>query len=137
MKIYNLKSTIDVGEYAGLTVAEVLEKNKKSIFQMIKEHKLYFNDEVLELAGITKVIREHKPGIEWEKHESKSNKKLKKDTKNLDEIMDELEEDRHKLVFEEEINEDLDILENSEHSNEVIEEYGNDPIIIDTNLENI
>ena len=61
---------------------------------------------------------------------------MKKDTKNLDDIIDELEEDRHKLVFEEEINEDLDILENSEHSDEIIEEYGNDPIIIDTNLEN-
>ena len=33
MKIYNLKSTIDVGEYAGLTVAEALEKNKKVFFK--------------------------------------------------------------------------------------------------------
>jgi hypothetical protein len=47
--------------------------------------------------------------------------------------MDELEDDRHKLIFDEDINED--ILENSEHGEEVMEEYGNDPIIIDTNLE--
>ena len=133
MKIYNLKTTIDIGEYAGLTVAEALEKNKKSIFQMIKEHKLYFSDEVLELANITKIIHDHNPKLEWEKHESKTHKKLKKDTKNLDEIMDELEDDRHKLIFDEDINED--ILENSEHGDEVMEEYGNDPIIIDTNLE--
>ena len=62
----------------GLTVAEALEKNKKSIFQMIKEHKLYFSDEVLELANITKIIHDHNPKLEWEKHESKTHKKIEK-----------------------------------------------------------
>ena len=46
--------------------------------------------------------------------------------------MDELEDDRHKLIFDEDINEDIG---KHEHGDEVMEEYGNDPIIIDTNLE--
>lgn len=130
MKLYKLKTTLDVGEYAGCTVAEALEKNKKCIFQMIKEYKLYFSDEVLELAGIKKIIHDRQVKIEWQIHENKGHKKLKKDNKNLDEIMDEIEEDRHKLVFE-----DIEII-NENDNDELIQEYGIDPIIIDTNLDN-
>lgn len=101
MKVYKLNTKIDVGEYKGYTVEEALNMDKKSIFGMIKEFKLNFDDEVLAIANITRIIRDRKVVSMWDKHEDCSKKKYKKDISNIEKIMDEIDDERHKLIFDE------------------------------------
>ncbi len=97
MYIFNFDSILPEGRYKGKTVREVFDKNKGSIFKIIKRYHYSFSDDVLEAAHITKIEHEHHSYIEWEHHSAENMKKLKKDTKSLDEILDEMEESRLKI----------------------------------------
>lgn len=94
MDILNFESVIPEGQYKDMTVQEAFDKNKKSIFSMIKKNRLLFSDDVLKAANITRIIREHNAYYDFERHEVGKQKKLKKDTKSIEQILDEIEMDR-------------------------------------------
>lgn len=56
--ILHLDSVIEHDvKYAGMTVKEALSENRSAVMQMLKRE-LYFDDDVLEYAGIQKIIRD-------------------------------------------------------------------------------
>lgn len=92
MKIYHFDTELTDGKYKGKTVKEVFNEDNKVIFKLIKKYKYSFDDEVLAAAGIkkmvhnvtfTNIIVDHDPV-------KQNGKKLKKDKKSLDEILDEM-----------------------------------------------
>ena len=86
MEILNKKSVIELtGRYNGKTVEEVLNKNRKSIFTLIKKG-LCFDDEVLKEAHITKTIRDRHAYYEFERH-AKDNKKYEKEKMSKDDVI--------------------------------------------------
>lgn len=88
--------------YKGKTVREVFNKDKGSIFYLIKTYHYQFSDDVLAEAHITKVIHDRKVYQE-EYHAIRDkglrgdNRKLKKDHKSLDEILDEMDDQRESI----------------------------------------
>lgn len=56
-EILHLDSCINNSTFRNKTVKEILVKNKRNIFNLIKEG-YYFDDEVLQLAGISKRIKD-------------------------------------------------------------------------------
>lgn len=92
MKIYHFDTELTEGKLKGKTVQEAFNNNKKVIFNLIKKYKLSFDDEVLAAAGIKKIVRDEVfTNVIVESDKPKQNgKKLKKDKKTLDEILDEI-----------------------------------------------
>lgn len=77
------------GRYEGKTVEEIINKNRKAIFAMIKKG-MRFNEEVLAMAHIKHIV--HPPVVYTEivHHDHKSNKKYEKDTAKIDDILKEI-----------------------------------------------
>lgn len=95
MRIYNFDTVFQEGRYKGKTVQEVFDKDKSNIFKLIKKYGYSFDDEVLAAAHITKIIRNHEVRLEWEHHVAdKNSKKYKKDTKTVEQILNELDDER-------------------------------------------
>ena len=94
MTVYNFDTQLTEGKFKNnpKTVREAFESDNKIIFKLIKKYGYRFSDDVLAEAGIKKIVRnqtftnvivEHdKPRVD--------NKKLKKDKKSIDEILDEI-----------------------------------------------
>ena len=100
MKKFDFNTVLPEGRYKGKTVEEVFQNNKKSIFSLIKQYGYSFSDDVLKEAGIKKIIRDREAHWEIERDikKGKQEKKLKKDTKNIEQILDELEESRNQSL---------------------------------------
>ena len=92
MKIYHFDTELTEGKLKGKTVQEAFNNDKKVIFNLIKKYKLSFDDEVLAAAGIKKIVRDEVFTNVIVDHDKPKpiNKKLKKDKKSLDEILDEI-----------------------------------------------
>ena len=97
MTIYHFDTVLQEGRYKGKTVQEVFDKNKDTIFKLIKKYGYSFDDEVLAAAHITKTVSNHRTYLEWEHHSAENVKKLRKDTKSIEEILDEFEDNRIKI----------------------------------------
>lgn len=87
--------------YKGKTVREVFEKDKKSIFNLIKMYNCVFSDEVLDEANIKRTKHDRKVYQEEyfevrDKGLLSRSRKLKKENKSIDEILDELDKQRDK-----------------------------------------
>lgn len=92
MKTYHFDTELTEGRLKGKTVREAFNEDKKVIFNLIKKYKCNFDDEVLAEAGIKKVVRDVTfTNVIVDHDQPKPNsKKLKKDKKSLDEILDEI-----------------------------------------------
>ena len=107
MEILHKNSVItEHGRYEGKSVDEVITRNRKAIFSMIKKG-VMFDDEVLSIAHIKKIEHPHTVTCEIERHANKSTKKYEKDTAKIDEILKEintLEHEGDNIPIEEEFN---------------------------------
>ena len=92
MEIYHFDTILPEGKFKGQTVSEAFSHDNKIIFKLIKKYGYSFDDEVLAAANIKKIkhnvtvsniIVDHDPV-------KPNNKKLKKDKKTIDEILDEI-----------------------------------------------
>lgn len=92
MEIYHFDTILQTGKFKDQTVSEAFSHDNKIIFKLIKKYGYSFDDEVLAAANIKKIKRnvtvsniivDHAPV-------KPSNKKLKKDKKSIDEILDEI-----------------------------------------------
>lgn len=92
MEIYHFDTILPEGKFKDQTVSEAFNHDNKIIFKLIKKYGYSFDDEVLAAANIKKIkhnvtvsniIVDHDPV-------KSSNKKLKKDKKSIDEILDEI-----------------------------------------------
>lgn len=92
MEIYHFDTILPEGKFKGQTVSEAFSHDNKIIFKLIKKYGYSFDDEVLVAANIKKIkhnvmvsniIVDHDPV-------KPNNKKLKKDKKSIDEILDEI-----------------------------------------------
>lgn len=92
MKVYHFDTVLTEGKFKDKTVREAFEGDKKNVFGLIKKYGYSFDDEVLAEAGITKIVHDHTVSNIIVDHErvKPSNKKLKKEKKSLDEILDEI-----------------------------------------------
>lgn len=92
MKVYHFDTELTEGKLKGKTVQEAFSEDKKIIFKLIKKYKYSFDDEVLAAAGIKKIVRDVTFTNVIVDHDQPkpNNKKLKKDKKSLDEILDEM-----------------------------------------------
>lgn len=97
MEKIKLDSVIETGSRSvkGKTVQEIINGNRRYIFDMIKKYKLNFDDEVLKEAHISKTIRNRKIyqeeiNVSRDRDATIKPKKLKKDNKNIDDILDEI-----------------------------------------------
>lgn len=98
MKIYNFYTVLEEGRYKGKTVREVFDKDKSNIFKLIKKYGYSFSDDVLKSANITKIVRNREVKLEWPRHAPDKNaKKYRKDTKTLEQILDEFDDERVKI----------------------------------------
>lgn len=90
MEILHKDSVItEHGRYEGKIIEEVVTKNRKAIFSMIKKG-VMFDDEVLSMAHIKKIEHPHTVTCEIERHANKSNKKYEKDNAKLEDILKEI-----------------------------------------------
>lgn len=107
MEILHKDSVItEKGRYKGKIVEEIINKNRKAIFAMIKKG-IMFDDEVLEMAHIKKVEHPHTVTCEIERHSNKSHKKYEKDSAKLEDILKEintLEHEGDNIPIEDEFN---------------------------------
>lgn len=96
MKVYHFDTELTEGKLKGKTVQEAFNEDKKIIFKLIKKYKYSFDDEVLAAAGIKKIVRDVTFTNVIVDHDQPkpNNKKLKKDKKSLDEILDEMCDER-------------------------------------------
>jgi hypothetical protein len=96
MKVYHFDTELTEGKLKGKTVQEAFDEDKKIIFKLIKKYKYSFDDEVLAAAGIKKIVRDVTFTNVIVDHDQPkpNNKKLKKDKKSLDEILDEMCDER-------------------------------------------
>ncbi len=94
MKTYHFNTLLTEGKFKDnpKTVQEAFESDNKIIFSLIKKYGYSFDDEVLEAAHIKKIVRDHSTNSILVDHDpvKPMNKKLKKDKKSIDEILDEL-----------------------------------------------
>jgi hypothetical protein len=98
MVIYNFDTVLPEGRHKGKTVREVFDKDKSNIFKLIKKYGYSFDDEVLAAAHITKIVRNHEARLEWPRHVADKNaKKYRKDTKTIEQILDEFDDERMKI----------------------------------------
>lgn len=88
MEKLGLKSIIQRGKDKGRKVSDIISKDRKRVFGLIREG-FQFDDEVLSAAGIKKTIREEKTVTQIVTHE-KDNRVYQKDTMRLDRIISEL-----------------------------------------------
>ena len=119
---YNFESILPEGRYKGKTVREVFDKNKSSIFKLIKRYGYSFSDDVLAEAHIRKISSEHHAYLEWE-HHATDNKRLKKDTKTIEEILDEMDYERLKVKLPKD---DKDVNKEKENKGKGHEEEDNE-----------
>ena len=113
MTVYHFNTVLTEGRYNGKTIQEVFDNHPDFIMKTLKKWAINkvmdkeFDDEILEAAHITKHVRgkqtfQEEFMVVRDKDAIKPMKKLKKDTKSLDEIFDEMENERYN------IKEDLD-----------------------------
>lgn len=86
--ILNIHSEVTIGKHKGRSVNDILNIDKKEIFNLIKQG-LLFDDEVLSIAGIKKSVRDVKVLQVFVEHE-KDNKKYEKETASLSKILKEI-----------------------------------------------
>jgi hypothetical protein len=108
MTVYNFDTQLTEGKFKNnpKTVREAFESDNKIIFKLIKKYGYSFSDDVLAEAGIKKIVRnqtftnvivEHdKPRVD--------NKKLKKDKKSIDEILDEICDEHNNIKEDDSFN---------------------------------
>lgn len=94
MKIYDFDTELTEGKFKNnpKTVREAFEDDKKIIFKLIKKYGYSFSDDVLAEAGIKKLVRDRTFSNVFVDHDKpkSDNKKLKKDKKSIEEILDEI-----------------------------------------------
>lgn len=66
-----LNSIIESGDFKNKKVVDIVTNNKKDIFKMIKSG-FYFDDEVLTIAGIKKIVKDVKTSNQFVEHEKDS-----------------------------------------------------------------
>lgn len=101
MKIYHFDTVLTEGKFKDneKTVREAFDNDKKIIFKLIKKYGYSFDDEVLAAAHITKMTHEHTLTNVIADHDRPKTpaKKLKKDKKSIDEILDEIDDDHNNI----------------------------------------
>lgn len=108
-KIYKFDTVLEDGRYKDKTVQEVFENHPDFIFKTLKKWAINgikdkeFDDEVLKAAHITKKVNpsnyfQEEFSVPRDKEVLKPLKKLRKENKSIDEIVDEMEEERYKNV---------------------------------------
>lgn len=106
MEVYHFNTEITEGRYKGKTIEEVFSKHPDFIFKTIKKWAINgvnnktFDDEVLAAAHISKHEGEHhiyqeEFSVPRDKEATKPMKKLRKENKSIDEIFDEMDEERY------------------------------------------
>lgn len=80
----NLEDKVN-GKYKSKTIREIINLDKKYIFELIKQG-YYFDDEVLNMAGIKKNVRNETIKLEIASHE-KDNKVYDKETESVKQIL--------------------------------------------------
>lgn len=92
MEIYHFDTILPEGKFKDQTVSEAFSHDNKIIFKLIKKYGYSFDDEVLAAANIKKIKRNVTVSNIIVDHDpvKPSNKKLKKDKKSIDEILDEI-----------------------------------------------
>lgn len=107
MQVYNFETEIEDGRYKGQTIRQVFEKHHDFIFKTIKRwaangvQDKEFSDDVLTAANIKRSVSNfHTYQEDYvcnpKKEITSIGVKLKKDTKTVDEIFDEMEAERNK-----------------------------------------
>ena len=124
-KVLSLNSIINGGKFNKQTVNKVLKNNKRDIFSLIKEG-FSFDNEVLQMAGIKKNIKNKTIKNEIVEHE-KDTKVYEIDTTPLHKILKEIStidnysftesQNKNDENFDEDVN-DLDIDKNIELNDE-------------------
>lgn len=108
-KIYYFDTVLEDGRYKDKTVQEVFLTHPEFIFKTLKKWAANgvkdkeFDDEVLKAAHITKtvqssIIYQEEFSVPRDKEVLKPLKKLRKENKTIDEIVDEIEEERYKNI---------------------------------------
>jgi len=108
-KIYKFDTVLEDGRYKNKTVLEVFQNHPDFIFKTLQKWAINgikdkeFDDEVLKAAHITKKVNpsnyfQEEFSVPRDKEALKPLKKLRKENKTLDEIVDEMEEERYKNV---------------------------------------
>lgn len=102
METWDFNTILTEGKFKGKTVSEVFNKNKKFIFNTIKEWCINgirdkeFSDDVLREANISKTIHSvnvisETTVVDKDNDGMKLQKKLKKDNKSFEQIVSEIE----------------------------------------------
>ncbi len=106
MKVYHFDTVLTEGRFKDKTVREAFEADKKNVFGLILKYGYSFDDEVLTEAGITKIVHDHTTSNIIVDHErvKPSNKKLKKEKKSLDEILDEICDEHNNIKDDDSFN---------------------------------
>lgn len=108
-KIYKFDTVLEDGRYKDKTVQEVFQNHPDFIFKTLQKWAANgvkdkeFDDEVLKAAHITKTVHpstyfQEEFSVPRDKEVLKPLKKLRKENKSIDEIVDEIEEERYKNV---------------------------------------
>jgi hypothetical protein len=108
-KIYKFDTVLEDGRYKNKTVLEVFRNHPDFIFKTLQKWAINgikdkeFDDEVLNAAHIIKKVNssnyfQEEFSVPRDKEALKPLKKLRKENKTLDEIVDEMEEERYKNV---------------------------------------
>lgn len=109
MEVLHKDSVIsDHGRYEGKTVEELVNKNRRAIFAMIKKG-VIFDEEVLAMAHIKHVVHPTVVYNEIVHHDNTPKKKYEKDKAKLEDILKEintLEHEGDNIPIEDEFNND-------------------------------
>lgn len=109
-QILNLDSIVTLGKYNGKTVNEIIEKDRSAIVALSKKG-LFFDDEVFAKARYTHIVNEAQFIMEIaDRPKPKTIKPLKKDTENINKIIESLStlENYSSNDYENEVDEDED-----------------------------
>lgn len=87
--VYGMDDQLSYGRIKGKTPRQLIEKNKRKIFDLIKNG-FSFDDDVLKNAGITKKITNVRVYNSFCDHYSGETKKMPKERLSYDRIMEEL-----------------------------------------------
>lgn len=108
-KIYKFDTVLEDGRYKDKTVQEVFQNHPDFIFKTLQKWAANgvkdkeFDDEVLKAAHITKTVHpsnyfQEEFSVPRDKEVLKPFKKLRKENKTIEEIVDEIEEERYKNI---------------------------------------
>lgn len=134
MDVLNFNSVIEDGRYKGKTIEEVFNKKPDYIWKTIKKwvangvKDKTFSDDVLEAAHIKHEIRDRKVYqedfyVERDVDVLKRLKKLKKENKSIDEIVDEIDKEHEMIEHGKKVLVDKPLCEDDDFVTSIEDEY--------------